>query len=167
MPRKCTICHHPDRDSIDAALIERRPFRHIASQYATSTASLVRHSDDHIPAALVKAQDAAEVANADSILDQVQTLRSRALTILDIATAEKDKDLRIALGAIREARGCLELLGKLAGELQDAPTINLFVSAEWLSLQAVILSALEPHADAKLAVAMALENVGGPHVGHA
>ena len=165
MPRKCTVCHHPDRDKIDAALVERQPFRRIAAQYKVSASALIRHSDDHIPAALVKAQDAVEVANADTILDQVQTLRNRALTILD--TAEGDGDLRTALGAIREVRGCLELLGKLAGELQDAPTINLFISAEWLSVQTIILSALEPHAQAKLAVAMALENVGGSHVGHA
>ena len=25
MPRKCTVCHHPDREKIDAALVERRP----------------------------------------------------------------------------------------------------------------------------------------------
>ena len=113
----------------------------------------------------MKAKDAAEVAAADTILDQVQTLRDRALKILD--TVEKDNEWRIALGAIREARGCLELLGKLAGELQDAPTVNVFVSAEWLEVQAVILGALEPHADARFAVSDALANLNGIHAGRA
>ncbi len=105
------------------------------------------------------------MAHADTILAQVQTLRDRALKILD--TAEQGNDLRIALGAIREARGCVELLGKLAGELQDAPTVNVFVSAEWLEVQAVILGALEPHADARFAVADALTSLNGNHVGRA
>ncbi len=162
MPRTCTICRHAEREAIDSALVERQPFRHIAAQHKVSTSALVRHFDDHLPAALVEAKAAAEVAHADTILDQVQTLRDRALKILD--TAEEGNDLRIALGAIREARGCLELLGKLAGELQDAPTVNVFVSAEWIEVQAVILGALEPHAEARFAVADALTRLNGNHV---
>ncbi len=165
MPRTCTVCRHPKRTEIDVALVEHRPFRDIARQFGPSKDALVRHHDNHLPAALVKAQDAAEVAHADTILAQVQDLRDRAMTILD--TVEKDKDWRIALGAIREARGCLELLGKLAGELLDAPTVNIVVSAEWLEIQAVILGALEPHADARFAVADALTRFNGNHVGRA
>jgi len=159
MPRTCTICRHLQRAEIDRALIEHRPYRAIARQFSASKDALIRHHDNHLPAALVKAKAAMEVADANKILEQVQDLRNRALTILN--TAEGAGDLRAALGAIRETRGCLELLGKLAGELQDAPTINLFISAEWLSVQAVILSALEPYADAKLAIASALEDKGG------
>ena len=39
--------------------------------------------------------------------------------------AERADDHRSAIAAIREARSCVELLGKLAGELKDAPTINI------------------------------------------
>ncbi len=53
----------------------------------------------------------------------------------------------------------MELLAKLAGQLKDAPTVNILVSAEWQGLQAVILQALEPHAGARLAVAEALTTV--------
>ncbi len=84
-----------------------------------------------------------------------------------MAFIRKRRNLRTALGAIREARGCVELLGKLAGELQDAPTVNVFVSAEWLEVQTVILTALEPHADARFAVADALTNLNGSHAGRA
>ena len=165
MPRTCTVCQHAKRNEIDAALIEHRPYRDIARRFGPSKDALVRHHDNHLPAALVKAKDAAEVAHADTILDQVQMLRDRAIAILDTATAEEGKDLRIALGAIREARGCLELLGKLAGELQDAPTINVVITPEWRRIQAVILAALEPHTEARLAVASALAEI--EHVHHA
>ncbi len=165
MPRTCTICRHSKRDEIDVALVERRPFRSIADQFGVSKTSLIRHHDDHLPAALVEAKAAADVAHADTILAQVQNLRDRAIKILDLV--EMDKDWRVAIAAIREARGCVELLGKLAGELQDVATINVFVSAEWLEVQAVILGALEPHADARFAVADALTNLNGNHVARA
>ncbi len=157
MPRRCTVCTHKKRTAIDKALVARQPFRTIADRFGVSKSALIRHSDDHIPAALVKAQEATEAAQADNLLAQVTDLRDRAIGILDTAVATDD--LRVALGAIREARGCLELLGKLAGQLQDGPTVNILVSAEWRGLHTVILNALEPHAAAKLAVAEALATV--------
>ncbi len=157
MTRVCTICTHKKRAAIDKALVERQAFRHIAAQFHVSTSALVRHHDDHLPAALVKAQAAAEAAQADALLAQVVDLRDRAIGILD--TAEASEELRVALNAIREARGCVELLAKLAGQLKDAPTVNILVSAEWQGLQAVILQALEPHTAARLAVAEALATV--------
>ncbi len=162
MPRKCTICGHKSRAKIDQALVERQAFRNIAAQFRVSTSALVRHSDDHLPSALVKAQEATEAAQADALLAQVVDLRDKALGVLE--QAEASEDLRTAVSAIREARGCVELLGKLAGQLKDAPTINLVLSAEWLTVQAAVLTALEPHPDARLAVAGALGNI---HVGHA
>ena len=157
MPRRCTICTHDKRNEIDQALVERQAFRAIARQYGVSKDALLRHHDDHLPAALVKAQAAAEAAQADALLAQVVDLRDKALDVLD--TAQGSADLRVALGAIREARGCVELLAKLAGQLKDAPTVNILVSAEWQGLQAVILQALEPHVAARLAVAEALATV--------
>jgi hypothetical protein len=115
------------------------------------------HGTLHIATALVRAKDAAEIAHADTILAQVQELRDRALSILD--KAEKVEDFRGALSAIREARGCLELLGKLAGELRDVPTVNILVTPAWLNIQTVILSALDVHPHARLAVADALAGI--------
>jgi len=76
-----------------------------------------RHLQDHISTTLVKAQEAQEVARADTLLDQVRSIQNKALAVL--TAAEAAGDLRAALGAIREARGNLELLGKLTGELRE------------------------------------------------
>jgi hypothetical protein len=103
----------------------------------------------------VLATAASEVAEADTLLDQVRTLQGRAYGILD--KAEGAGDLRTALGAIREARGNLELLAKLLGELDERPVVNLNVSPEWLELRAVIVGALEPHPEARGAVLTAIE----------
>jgi hypothetical protein len=85
-------------------------------------------------------------------------LQAHALDILD--RAEKAGDLRTALAAISQARGNLELLGKLAGELGERPVINLNVSPEWLELRAVIVGALIPHPAAHTAVLRALGSGG-------
>ena len=91
-------------------------------------------------------------------LEQVRHLQGRALEILE--RAEKSGDLRTALAAISQARANLELLGKLAGELDERPVVNLNVSPQWLELRAVIVGALEPHPAAHRAVLRALERAG-------
>ncbi len=166
MSRRCTICTHKKRAEIDQALVARQPFRAIARQHSVSKDALIRHHDDHLPAALVQAQEATEAAQADALLAQVVGLKDRAISILD--TAEAEDDLKAAIAAIREARGCVELLAKLAGQLKDAPTINLILMPEWRELQAAILAALGPHAEARLAVVSALSKLESHHApGHA
>ena len=158
MPRKCTVCTHGARAEIERALVAGETFRNIAERFGTSVAALHRHKADHLPVKLAKAQEAQEVAQADDLLSQVRDLQIRALAILD--KAEEAGELRTALSAIREARGNLELLAKLLGELDDRPQVNVLVSPEWLELRAVIVGALEPHREARGAVLRALEGVG-------
>ena len=85
-------------------------------------------------------------------------LRDEALGILE--KAKEAEDLSTALNAIRVTQGTVELLGKLAGQLRDAPTINFVLSAEWQFVQANILAALAPYPEARLAVAHALGESG-------
>ncbi len=157
MPRTCTICEHPNRDEIDHLIINGNTFRHIASQYNFSYRAVKRHKDNHLNKKLAKAKEVQEVVHANSLLGQVRDLQMRALNILD--AAEGSGDLRTALTAIKETRGCLELLGKLAGELQAGQVVNVLVSPQWVTLRSVILESLEPFPEARLAVASALEGV--------
>jgi hypothetical protein len=158
LPRRCTVCDHPETHSIDTALVSGAPYRSVAKQFGVSESAVYRHETEHVPAHLLKARDVEEVAQADDLLDQVRTLQTHALDILE--RAEKSGDLRTALAAISQARGNLELLGKLAGELDERPVMNLNVSSEWLELRAVIVGALEPHPAAHSAVLRALESAG-------
>jgi hypothetical protein len=158
MPRSCTICEHPEREAIDHALVGGASNRSVASLYDVSEAAVRRHKSNHLPAKLVMAEQAAEVAQADNLLSQVRDLQQSTLDIL--AEAEQSKQYRTALSAIREARGNLELLAKLLGELDERPVVNLHVSAEWLELRAVIVGALEPYSEARGAVLRAIERSG-------
>lgn len=153
MPRTCTICTHPERPEIDRALLDGEAYRTIAKRYGAGPSAVLRHRE-HLPNQLVKASEAQEVAHADTLLEQVRTLQGRALSILD--RADEAGDLRTALSAIREARGNLELLAKLLGELQQEGTVNVTVSPEWLTLRAVVIQALQPYPDAARAVSKAL-----------
>jgi transposase-like protein len=158
MPRRCTVCDHSESHSIDEALVSGTPYRSVAKQFGLSESAMYRHRTEHLPAHLLKAKEVEEVAHADDLLDQVRNLQAHALDILE--RAEETGDLRTALAAISQARGNLELLGKLAGELDERPVVNLNISPEWLELRAVIVGALEPHPVAHRAVLRALESVG-------
>ena len=156
MARSCTVCTHPKREEIDRALVEGVSAAEIAGRYRTLGERAVRrHRSNHLPARMVMAEKAAEVAEADNLLEQVGDLQRRALGILD--RAEEAGELKTALSAIREARGNLELLAKLLGELDERPVVNLNISPEWLQLRAVIVGALEAHPEALGAVVGALE----------
>jgi hypothetical protein len=158
MPRFCSICTHDAREEIDQALVRGESTAKIAGRYRTlDERALRRHRSNHLPATLARAHEAEEVANADDLLAQVRDLQARALTILD--KAEEAGELITALRAIREARGNLELLGKLAGELQDGTTVNLYLSPEWLELRALIVAAVEPYPEARGSILRALERV--------
>jgi hypothetical protein len=143
MPRPCSICTHDRRPEIDRALVagaESAP--QMAAKYRVSPDAVLRHKG-HIPRRLVTAQDAQDVADADDLLGQVRTLQERAVTLLD--KAERAGDYRTALAGIGQARGCLELLAKLLGELDERPVVNLLVAPEWLLVRSTLLEVLRPY----------------------
>jgi hypothetical protein len=123
VPRVCTICRHERREEIDRALLSRAPLRTIADRWSVSKTAVIRHRE-HVGAMLAKAAEKQEEARGDRLLDQLLDLQSRTLALL--AEAEDDDDRRTRLGAIREARSNLELIGRFLGELDSGETnINL------------------------------------------
>ena len=158
MPRKCTICTHPECHAIDVSLVHREPYLTIARTYEVSRDALRNHAKEHLPELLVKAKNAVEVAEADDLLGRVEALQRRTLAILE--AAEETGELRTALSAIKEARGNLELVGRITKELDERPTLNLYMNPEWLELRAVIVGALEHRREAREAVLRALDRAG-------
>jgi hypothetical protein len=134
MPRRCSCCLHGERTAIDEALVRRDSFRGIARRYRVSPDAVERHARGHLSAAIVKAQEAKEVANGDALLAQIQDLQKRTLAIL--TAAEKD-DARTALVAVHQARENVALLSKLVSELQPngGKSPPKRVSAEPMSLE--------------------------------
>lgn len=159
MPRKCTVCKHSRRSDIDRALLSGEPYRSIAKQYGTSVTSLHRHKADHIPAALTQAQEAVEVTRAGDLLARVEGLLNTTEEILaNNLDRESPQSQQVALGAIREARGCIELLAKVRGQLQEGTKINVTLNPQWVQIRTSILRALAPHPEALAALREALSD---------
>ena len=156
MPRRCTICDHSDLGQINKNLVDGLPLRTIADRWAVSKTALIRHKTKHLPASLVAAKEAKEVASADTLLANVCKLQRRAERIL--RKAERAGDHRTALAAIREVRSTIELLARLLGELREGTNVNILISPEYQRLRGNVIDALAPYPDARLAVASALRD---------
>jgi len=154
MPRPCTVCTHKDVENINKRLLGGEIYRTIADDTGLSETALKRHKAEHIPAKAAKATKAVEVAKADGLLEDIRGLRETAMGILQ--KAEESGDLKTALLGIREARGCLELLAKVEGQLKDRSQTNILINPEWIQLRTLIINSLEPYPDAKEAVISAL-----------
>lgn len=163
MPGKCSICHHPEREEIERALLSGASIREAGKRFNVSWQAVGRHQrDGHIIAALTESKQAKEIACADSLLSEISNLKKRGLKLL--SQAEEEKDIRGACAALKEVRSIFELLGKLSGELQNSGrtvnnTQNVFNAPVFLEFQNTIMKALEPYPDARIAVSKALEGV--------
>ena len=111
MPRTCTVCSNPQHQAIDQALVAGTPYRAVAERFAASPPSVYRHQQGHLPATMLKAREAQEVAHADGLLAQLQSLQQKTLEIL--ARAPEGS----ALAALIELRGTVELTAKLTGQM--------------------------------------------------
>ncbi|VVB90735.1 Uncharacterised protein [uncultured archaeon] len=162
MPKKCSVCEHIQSKEINEALLDGQAYRIIAAQFGTSIASLQRHKE-HLSTKMVIAPGAQDVAAANILLNQVKDLQQKSLDLL--AKAEQAGDLKTALQGVREARGCLELLAKLEGQLAQEGTINITIAPEWLELRTTIMQVLEPYPEVRtrLVEALALREVQPEH----
>jgi hypothetical protein len=155
LSRSCTVCSHPDSVLINEELVLKRTAnRRVAAQHGLTEQSIRRHRE-HIPEMLARSSLAEEVAEADSLLERLEDLHRRTEAIL--ARVEETDNYGASLGAIREMRRNLELIGEVTKELDRTPTINLHLNPQWLELRAVIVTALEPYTDARGAVLRAIE----------
>ncbi|MCD6417829.1 hypothetical protein J7M00_03490 [bacterium] len=154
MPRKCTVCAHPERAEIDQAIVDGVPYRAIACRYGVGREAVRRHAKNHLPRTLVKAHEAAEVARADDLLARAREYEARAVELLK--KAEEENDYGTALRGIREARACLELLARMRGELEHEMAINFLESKDWITIRELIADALKPYPEAREALRKAL-----------
>jgi hypothetical protein len=154
MPR-CSVCDLPSKAIVDRALIAGSPsVTALAKQHGVSRQAILRHRAAHIPAGLAESfalegQDGALVAQLDALKLRVEAL---------LSAAERKGDLRGAVTAVKEARGLVELIAKLKGELTPTPAVqvNLVQSPEFATVTARIMTALDPFPLARVAVVNAL-----------
>ena len=155
MPRECTICSSGHRDEMEDAYLAGMPKRRIASHYGVTERAVRYHLKEHLPALLALARDAERAARADSLLDRIEGLQRRIEEFL--SRVEHTDNYSATLGAFREMRSNLELIGEVTKELDRAGTINLELTVEWQEVKAVLVNTLASYPEAQQAVFNALE----------
>jgi glycine cleavage system pyridoxal-binding protein P len=155
--RICTICSNPQRAEIDRAAIAGASYRAIAGQFGVSRIALLRHKADHLLAELVKAQQAEEVTQATDLLSMVTERDAKAWALSQ--AAEADGDRKTAGQMLRISLVSLELLARLRGELDERAVVNVLVMPDYLEARTVLLRALQPYAEARVAAAAALQQL--------
>ncbi|GIK67709.1 MAG: hypothetical protein BroJett018_55030 [Chloroflexota bacterium] len=156
MAKPCTVCGHPAHTEIDQLLAAGTPHVEVARRFQLHERSVNRHAANHLPLTIREAAAKDAAARDIDVLTEMKELHAKTKAILD--TASKDK--RLSLAAIREARLNLELIAKLLGQIETAPTVNVTVNSLWIEFRGVIMTALVPYPEARAALAAALLNAG-------
>jgi hypothetical protein len=123
MPRRCTICYHPQHEEIAISLF-RDGTRATARRFQVSLPALDRHKG-HLPRTLVRAQQAQQIMDATSLLSRVEEVVNDARRIT--RQAEEKEELSTALAGLKTITHSLELFGKLKGELQRGAVVQVGV----------------------------------------
>jgi hypothetical protein len=113
----------------------------------------MRHRE-HIPKLLVKAAEVEEASQADDLLDQLKAVATNLERLSQ--KAEEDEDYRTAIGGQATLLKYYELLAKVRQLISDGTQINLSVHPEYLQVQTLILTTLEPYPEAREALARAI-----------
>jgi len=154
MAQRCSVCIHPDVKEINLAIINGGSKRSIADRYGLSPTAVQRHKA-HIPKTLAKAKERKEITDAGSVMTDISMIRSRLLTLLDIA--EREGDIKNTCTVIKELRSTIELLAKVSGELETKTEINIIQNNTWIEIRTCVIDALKPYPEARNAVIHALE----------
>ncbi len=152
----CTVCRHQRKTEIDEAILDGATLREIAQKFDVSPDAVHRHKS-HVPAAIVKADEARQALEGSNLLAQLFaiTVDTRELFV----EAKKAKDRDGALKAVARLEKQLELQAKLLGELQQEGTVNVFVSPGWPTFRLAVLEAVQGHPDARAALSTVLRRL--------
>lgn len=155
---RCKCGQYPDHLELDKAYLRKEiSLQQYADKVGCTKPSVERHVKGHLPDALLKATDIENVANGDSLLDQLKEAREKTLSLLDKAEAAADTRVYGApVAYLKEIREQIKLLAELEGRLAAQPQVNILVSPQWLELRTVIISALDDHPQARQAVINAI-----------
>jgi len=148
MSKPCSICTSQRCGAIDKAVVLGEPIRTIAHREGISRYALMRHiKGGHVAATIAKAKDAKEVTRANTILQQVDDLKKEFKDLMKIAKEDGDRDSFIKAG--REVFRAIELLAKVAGELNGdgVQVTNQILIQESNQLTQIFMEALRSEID--------------------
>ena len=116
MGQVCCICSHPDRLEIERDILSGLPKGKISAAYGVSEHAVRNHAANHLSRQLLQSHRGRELMNTERLLDDLEQMRTRIITILD--RAERADHLVVELKAIAEWRATLQFLTGLAIDLR-------------------------------------------------
>jgi hypothetical protein len=123
MARACDCCNHSSRIEIDRMIVQGISNQKIANRFGVNAQAVWRHGQNHITRQLATAYEMKELDESNNLLARIETILSRAEQIFT-RNFEKEKD-GLALKALSESRGALELMAKIAAHLHQARAAEL------------------------------------------
>jgi hypothetical protein len=163
----CGVCASERVGEINQRMLSGESVASLGRTFGFSKDSLRRHKlGKHWPAPSEPddgEQSYAPPANSET-LSAVEFVRAiRGQIVILMSEARKQGDRSAANTASRNALHAAELLAKLEGLMQPAPTVNIatmnVTNSTFALVQTAILTALAPHPEAKAAVVEALERI--------
>ena len=156
--RACLVCRSAARDTIESALLSGEPSETIARAHAgldgPSADTVRRHATRCIPELLAAARETRVAELAQEAKTKVRALAERAEAMIESATGPETKaTLREQAACLTAAKGVLEPLGKLTGELGPDIELRILELPQWAAIQGATVTVLEDFPDALAAVA--------------
>ena len=150
----CSICKREDVEKINRDLFSGcYTQQQVAEKYHVTPATLCRHKA-HTKTQLIQAGEA-EPSDQLTAIQRVNELDDRAEQLYR-ACLKKGDNLN-AIRALKEMRELVSLAARLNGELnQNVIHNHLHINPEWAVLRSVILQAIEPYPEARIAILDAL-----------
>lgn len=171
---KCTVCSHPEKWRIELLRAGGASGAALAKKFRVSKDAIFRHWHGHVSAeakakflagpAQMAELHAKAAAESDSVLDHFRILRT--MLMAQLACTTEAGDARGAAAVAGALISVLDKIGRVTGELaalasHGAVNVNIALvnSPAFAQVQAEILRALAPYADARMAVVSALRRL--------
>lgn len=170
-PGSCQVCNSPHRHSVDVALAHGLGHDAIGKRYNLSPHSVQRHGKNHLSPQMRAAVqhalhpsavdlDALKVSEGENLLHHLAHQRARLATHIELAVAIGDPSAAIRGEAA--ITNNLQLISKLLGVLVNVHETrhqHILTHPDYLRLREVLLQALAPFPEARIAVGRALAGI--------
>jgi hypothetical protein len=155
----CLACQLSPEDQarLHADLLTRVPLSRISKRWNINREALRNHKANHITPALTALRTERITTGIRKVVERVEE-DLVVETGKMYAAAKKVGNMQLALKAVHEQRGNLELVARLTGELDDRPevVVNIQSSPVWIAIRSVVFSVLEPHPELRAEISRRL-----------
>jgi hypothetical protein len=133
---KCTVCHHPERQAIDCALLtDNDTYAALSQQYGPSISALFRHKK-HLQEKIRQTEKRLENSLRQETLFRYNDFLESTRQI--VRTASADGDTRQVLRAVREGTRILNFITKLEVQFDPDTVYRLLASPQWVSQDSLL-----------------------------